>query len=105
MVKWTPQSELDLDEIREHIASNFNVDLAIETVDELIDHIEKLLDQNPLAGSILESNPLFFKVIYKGNAVFYCENPKDRDIYVVYIRPCGTDLRSDRINAEDVALG
>lgn len=102
MVKWTPKSELDLDEIREHIASNFNVDLAIETVDELINHIEKLLDENPLAGSVLESSPLFFKVTYKENSIFYCENPRDRDIYVVYVQPRGMDLKSERLNTEDV---
>jgi len=103
MVKWTPKSELDLDEIREHIASNFNVDLAIETIDELVNHVEQLLDKNPLAGSILESNPLFFKVVYKENSVFYCENPKDRCLYVVYVQPRGTDLKNDRINAEELA--
>ena len=37
MVRWTPKSEQDLDSIREHIAENFNVDLAIETVNEIID--------------------------------------------------------------------
>lgn len=36
MVKWTPKSQDDLDEMREHIAKNFNVDLAIKIVDELI---------------------------------------------------------------------
>jgi len=30
MLKWTPKSEIDLDQIREHIAMQFDVDLAIE---------------------------------------------------------------------------
>ena len=33
MVKWTSKSKEDLDQIREHIAHNLNVDLAISTLD------------------------------------------------------------------------
>ena len=72
MVKWTPQSENDLEEITEYIAKNFNVDLAIRLINELVDYVESLLSQNPLAGSILESNPLFSKIVFKGNTIFYC---------------------------------
>jgi plasmid stabilization system protein ParE len=43
MVKWTPKSELDLDEIREYIAKNFNVDLAITTANELVNYTEGFL--------------------------------------------------------------
>ena len=102
MLKWTPKSEDDLDQIREHIAKNFNVDLAIATVIELVDYVERTLCSNPLAGKILESNPLFSKLIYRGNSIFYCENPKDKDLYVVYVRPRGTNIQDDRINDEDV---
>lgn len=103
MLKWTPKSEDDLEQIREHIAKNFSVDLAIKSVNELVDYVERALGSNRLAGKILESNPLFSKVIYKGNSIFYCENPKDNDLYVVYIRPRGTDLQDDRIDDEEVA--
>jgi plasmid stabilization system protein ParE len=102
MLKWTPKSEEDLDKIGEHIAKNFGVDLAVQIVEELIDFAETTLLSNPLAGSILESNPLFFKIIYKGNSIFYCENPKDKTLYVVYVRPRGTDLSKDRININEL---
>jgi len=103
MLKWTPKSEDDLNQIREHIAKNFSVDLAIQTVNDLVDYVERTLCSNPLAGKILESNPLFSKLVYKGNLIFYCENPKDKDLYVVYVRPRGTDLQGDRIDDEEVA--
>lgn len=103
MLKWTPKSEEDLDEISEHIAKNFSVDLATQTVVRLIDYVEATLVSNPLAGSILESNPLFFKLVCEGNSIFYCENPKDKNLYIVYVRPRGTDLLADRINNNEVA--
>jgi plasmid stabilization system protein ParE len=87
MVKWTSKSEQDLGEILEHIAKNFTIELGIQTVHEIIDHIENTLTKNPLAGSILESNPLFYKLTYKGNSIYYCENPKDKNIYIVYVQP------------------
>ena len=70
MVKWTPKSEDDLEEMAEYIAKNFNVDLAIQVTTELVDHVESLLSQNPLAGSILESNPLFSKLFLKATLFF-----------------------------------
>jgi len=85
IVKWTTQSEQDLDELREYIAGNFNVDLAIQTANELINTVEKMLIDNPLCGQLLESNPLFSKLIYKGNVIYYCENPKDKSIYMIYL--------------------
>jgi plasmid stabilization system protein ParE len=100
MVKWTPKSEEDLDKIREHIAENFNVDLAIETVKENIDQVELVLSKNPLAGSLLESNPFFSKLVVQGNSVYYCENPKDHDLYIVYIQARSTDLKSQRLTFE-----
>ena len=103
MVKWTPKSEADLDEIREHIAKNFNVDLAIQTVNEIVDYVETILENNPLAGMILESNPFFSKLIYEGNSIFYCENPKDHCLYIVYVQPRGTRLlESKRLNKKDL---
>lgn len=86
MVKWTPKSEEDLDQIREHIAQNFNVDLAISSVDEIIDEVDFILSKAPLAGAILETNPLFSKLVVQGNSIYYCENPKDRDLYIVYVQ-------------------
>lgn len=53
-VKWTPKAEQDLDQIREYIAENFTVDLAIEIINELILTIESILMDNPLYGSLLE---------------------------------------------------
>ena len=102
MLKWTPKSEEDLDEIREHIAKNFNVDLAILIVNNLINYVENTLSSNHLAGVILESNPLFFHLIYEGNSIFYCENPKDKDFYVVYIRPRRKDLLKGRLSHSEV---
>jgi len=103
MVKWTPKSQCDLDDIREHIAENFNVDLAIKTIEELINYTESLLSSNPLAGSILESNPLFFKLTYEGNSIYYCENPRDKNIYIVYVQPRKSHFQNDRISKNEVA--
>ena len=103
MVKWTPKSEEDLEEILEHIAKNFNVDLAIQTIDEIVDYVESVLSANPLAGAVFESNPLFSKLIYSGNSIFYCENPSDRHIYIVYVQPRSSLFQNKRINKSEVA--
>lgn len=103
MVKWTPKSEDDLDLIREHIAKNFNVDLAINQVNELIDQVESVLTANPLAGMILESNPLFSKLVIEGNSIYYCENPKDRNLYIVYVQVRGTKMSSRRLTDKEIA--
>ena len=87
----------------DHIAENFNIDLAVETIYELVDHVEKVLSENPLVGTLLESNPLFSKLIYEGNSIFYCENPRDKEIYIVYVRPRGTKVDKKRISDEEVA--
>lgn len=97
MVKWTPKSEDDLNQILEHIAENFNVNLAIQTVNEIVDEAELILSKNPLAGMIVESNPLFSKLVIKGNSIFYCENPKDRDLYIVYVQARHSDLNLKRL--------
>lgn len=97
MVKWTPESEKDLEQILEHISDNFNVDLAIETVNEIVDQVASILTANPLAGSLLESNPLFSKRVIQGNSVFYCENPKDRHLYVVYVQGRNSSLKDERL--------
>ncbi len=97
MVKWTPKSESDLDDIREHIAENFNVDLAIEAVNEIINQVESILSQNSLAGSLLESNPLFSKLVVQGNSIYYCENPKDRHLYIVYVQGRHTKMKLKRL--------
>jgi len=103
MVKWTPKSEKDLDRIREHIAVSFNVSLAIKVINNIIGHVENLLTQNTLAGQVLESNPLFSKLVFKGNSIYYCENPKDKHIYIVYVRPRGTDFQDNRLSIKEVA--
>ena len=103
MLKWTSRSEDDLDGIREYITKNFNVDLAISTVAELIDYTESVLTKNPLAGSVLASNPLFSQLVFKGNSIYYCENPKDKDLYVVYVQAIRTKILIERINTQEVA--
>ena len=103
MVKWTPKAESDLDHIREQIAKNFNVDLAIETLNKLIDFVEDTLSSNPLAGHLLESNPLFSKLVYEGNSIFYCENPKDKNIYIIYVQARGTSIKKRRFTQKEVA--
>ena len=103
MVKWTPKSEEDLDEIRDHIASHFNVDLAIQTVNEMIEHIETILNRNPLAGALVASNPFFSKLVYLGNSIYYCENPRDHHLYIVYVQPRGTLLLDiQRLNNKEM---
>lgn len=103
MVKWTPKSQIDLDDIREHVSKNFNVDLAIEVVDGLTEYTENILNSNPLAGSILTSNPMFFKLSYEGNSIYYCENSRDKMLYIVYVQPRKTNFKKDRINETEVA--
>jgi len=103
LLKWTIRSEDDLDGIREYITKNFNVDLAISTVAELIDYTESVLTKNPLAGSVLASNPLFSQLVFKGNSIYYCENPKDKDLYVVYVQAIRTKILIERINTQEVA--
>lgn len=103
MIKWTPKSEEDLEKILEHIYENFNVDLAFETVNTLIDFVESTLFDNPLAGRLLESNPLFSKLVFKGNSIYYCENPKDKDLYIVYVQPRQMKFKDDRLSDEEIA--
>jgi len=86
MVRWTTKAEGDLLEIQEHIARNFNSELAIRLVGELVDRIERILDANPLAGAILPQNPLFSKIVIDGNAFYYCEHPQTRDVVVIYVQ-------------------
>jgi len=97
MLKWTPKSEDDLNKIREYIAENFNVELAINVVDKLIDYTENLLSENPLAGKLFEQNPLFSSIIYQGNSIYYCENPKDKALYVIYVQCRGMQFENDRL--------
>jgi len=96
-VKWTAKSEKDLDELTDYIAKNFSVDLAIELVNDLIETTEAMLNDNPLCGSILESNPLFSKLIYKGNSIYYSENPRDKNLYVVYVQSRKTQYQKERL--------
>jgi plasmid stabilization system protein ParE len=103
MIRWTPKSEADLDLIIEHIANNFNFELAVQVVYEVIDYVEDTLTKNPLAGKILTSNPLFFKLVYKGNSIYYCENPRNKYLYIVYVQARGQKWVSSRLNRTQVA--
>lgn len=97
MVKWTPKSEQDLNQILEHIAKNHGASLAIKIVSELVEKVESILNANSLSGSLVESNPLFSKITLLDNTVYYCENPKDKDIYIVYVRARKTDSDMERL--------
>lgn len=101
MVKWTPKSEHDLEQIMEYVAENFSIELALEIVHEIIDQVESILSANHLAGSIVESNPFFSKLVVNGNSIFYCENPKDRNLYIVYVQPRNSDLKNRGKSAFD----
>ena len=97
MVKWTPKSEDDLDNLREHIAEHFNVELAINIAIELVDYTEELLSKNPLAGKLFEQNPLFSRIIYQGNTIYYCDNPTDKNIYIIYVQCRGMQFKNERL--------
>ena len=86
MVKWTPKSEDDLNELRDYIAKNFDVELAI-------DYTEDILTNNPLAGKLLDENPLFSKISFKGNVIYYCEHPVKHDIYIIYVQCRGMQFK------------
>ena len=103
MIKWTPKAEKDLEQIIAHITKSFNPELAFNIVLSLVEFVETTLSFNPLAGMILESNPLFSKIIFEGNSIYYCENPRSKDIYVVYVRPRGSEVDSKRLNQNEVA--
>jgi plasmid stabilization system protein ParE len=103
MIKWTPKSVNDLDEITDYIAKKFSIDLAIKTVHGLVSYVDKILNFNPLAGKIVENNPLFFKIVFEGNSIYYCEYPKDKNIYIVYVRARGTIVKDDRLNNKEAA--
>lgn len=97
MVKWTPKSEGDLDDLRDHIAKKFDVELAIEITNSLIDYTEDMLTNNPLAGKLINENPLFSKIIYKGNVIYYCEHPAKHDIYIIYVQCRGMQFKNERL--------
>jgi plasmid stabilization system protein ParE len=97
MVKWTPKSEDDLDNLREHIAEHFNVELAIKIANTLVDYTEEILSENPLAGKLFEYNPLFSKLIYQGNTIYYCDNPADKNIYIIYVQCRGMQFKNERL--------
>jgi plasmid stabilization system protein ParE len=103
MLKWTPRAVEDLELIVDHISANFSVDLALMTINGLIQYVERTILANPLAGHLLESNPLFSKLVYEGNSIYYCENPLDRNYYIVYVQPRGTNFKKSRLKTDEVA--
>lgn len=103
MIKWTPKSQNDLEEMMSYIGENFSLDLATEFIYGLVDYTESLLSKNPLAGKLLESNPLFSKLIYKENSIYYCENPNDRCLYIVYVQARKMKFNPGRLNEDEVA--
>jgi plasmid stabilization system protein ParE len=103
MLKWTPKAEADLMQIQDHVARHFNHDQALRIVLELVDFCEKTLDKNPLAGQIVTANPLFSVLHFEGNSIYYCENPQDKNLYVVYVRARFTQLDKKRIKSESTS--
>ena len=104
LVKWTPKAEQDLDGIREYIAKNFGVGRAIDVINTLVDFVESTLAENPLSGKLVETNPFFAKLIYKKNTVYYCENPKDSCLYVVYVQVRKSSAEPARLQKDFVFL-
>ncbi|MCO4755245.1 MAG: type II toxin-antitoxin system RelE/ParE family toxin [Bacteriovoracaceae bacterium] len=102
MIKWTPKAKQDLEEIAHHIAENFDSELAYQKIDELIGQVKLILTHNPLAGKLLTSNPLFSQLVLEENSIYYCENPRDGHVYIVYIQARGTRLRHERLNPKDI---
>lgn len=102
MLKWTPKAIEDLELIIDHISSNFSSELAFKTIDELVQYVERTIGSNPLVGHLLESNPLFSKLVCEGNSIYYCENPIDRNYYIVYVQPRGTNLKKMRLKTDEV---
>lgn len=100
-VKWTPKAKLDLLQIAKHITKSYDSKLALEKVSEITNHVQSMLSQNPLAGRLFEANPLFSRIVFAGNSIYYCENPKDKLIYVVYVQPRKTKLTEGRLNHKD----
>jgi len=101
MVKWTPKAESDLDELREYLAENFDVETAIRISNKLIDYTENLLSQYPLAGKIFEPNPLFSSFVFQGNVIYYCENPQDKNIYIIYVQFRKQQFSEDRLEHDE----
>lgn len=99
MLKWTPKAEDDLLQIQNHIAANFNDQTALSTILAIIDYCESTLNNNPLAGKILASNPLFSVIIFEGNSIYYCENPQDKNLYIVYVQARHTKTDHNRIKS------
>ena len=103
MIKWTPKSEKDLENILIYITKNFDIDLATNVVYGIIDYTAATLTKNPLAGKLLTSNPLFSKLVYKGNSIYYCENPTEKNLYIVYIQARQMKFKPGRLNDDEVA--
>lgn len=101
-IYWTPKSENDLENIYSFVCNHFSNEKAKEVVINIINYTEEVLSNNPLAGKILESNPMFSFLVFEGNSIFYCEHPKNKNIYIIYVQPRKTNLDSDRINPKEI---
>lgn len=103
MIKWTPKSEKDLENILIYITKNFDIDLATVIVYGMIDYTEITLTKNPLVGRLLASNPFFSKLVHKGNSIYYCENPTDKNLYIVYVQARQMKYKPSRLNDDELA--
>ena len=102
MIKWTPKVNQDLHRIAHHISDNYDSELAYQKIEDLIIKVKSILTQNRLAGKLVTSNPLFSKLVLNENSIYYCENPKDRFIYIVYVQARGMNFKSERLNLKDI---
>jgi hypothetical protein len=41
--------------------------------------------------------------VFEGNSIYYCENPNDKNIFIVYVRAKGTIVKDDRLNNKEAA--
>lgn len=96
-IKWTPKSESDLDQLHKILSENFEKLKADEVIVNLIESTEFILSKNPLAGKILETNPLFSFLVIEGNKIFYTENPKEKTLYIIYVQARKSNLKNERL--------
>jgi len=83
-VVWSDQAKRDLERIFDHVAENFTVDLAEETIDRMIAEVGSLSDF-PRKGAISILFHEMRELIVLGNTVYYRNN--ESDIVIASIRP------------------
>ncbi|MFA7404123.1 MAG: type II toxin-antitoxin system RelE/ParE family toxin [Pelobacteraceae bacterium] len=84
-VTWSREAGENLIDIEEFIARD-SVERAIRFVDDLIDHAEAMLAENPGSGRTVPEigNPNFRELIYRGYRIVYRLNGDRIDILTVF---------------------